>query len=151
MTDEIKKKKKKKNKNKNKKYRLNVKKSYKIEGSNHSDSSFDMMIYPTESASTHLTYAKTGRTKGEIQADNRVKKFALEREKIKSKEDSIRYKRLVGIIGNKEELERVYSSYFKNDLDTLDFVDVVDRLIDGKDIRESDLVFIREYLYKTLK
>lgn len=51
-------------------------------------------------------------------------------------------------IGQKRKMENLYIRHFKKELDTLDFLDEMDNLLEGKDVDSSDLVFIREYLYK---
>lgn len=55
------------------------------------------------------------------------------------------------MIGQKHRLEKLYASHFKRKIDTLDFIDELDNMIEGKDIKECELVFIREQLYKTLR
>ena len=51
-------------------------------------------------------------------------------------------------IGNKSKIESLYEKHFSKNIDTLDFIDELDIIIDDKNISESDLVFIREYIYK---
>ena len=51
-------------------------------------------------------------------------------------------------IGKKEKIESLYTKHFSKAIETLDFIDELDSLIEGKNVSESELVFIREYIYK---
>ena len=48
----------------------------------------------------------------------------------------------------KSKDERLSDERVKKDIDTLDFIDELDSIIESKNINESELVFIREYIYK---
>lgn len=93
-------------------------------------------------------YVERGKSKDERLSDERVKKFVNKREKIKQIENRKKYNDLMIKIGEKQRLEELYIRHFKKDIDTLDFIDELDSIIESKNINESELVFIREYIYK---
>ena len=128
----INKKRKKKN-NGNKWIRIESNRNYYKESTN---TGYGREIYPTEKKSSELVYAE------------RVKKFVNKREKIKQIENRKKYNDLMIKIGEKQRLEELYIRHFKKDIDTLDFIDELDSIIESKNINESELVFIREYIYK---
>ena len=140
----INKKRKKKN-NGNKWIRIESNRNYYKESTNTGDG---REIYPTEKKSSELVYAERGKSKDERLSDERVKKFVNKREKIKQIENRKKYNDLMIKIGEKQRLEELYIRHFKKDIDTLDFIDELDSIIESKNINESELVFIREYIYK---
>lgn len=145
----------KKNKNKNNRnenYNLNVNKNNKIERTSIRSGGYEFMetIYPTEKSSGEFTYAKRGKSREERLSEERVKKHIEQRDKLKLVEDKKKYNELMYKIGKREKLESLYINHFKGTIDTLDFIDKIDNLIKDKDISETDLIFIREYLYKKL-
>lgn len=107
-----------------------------------------LSIYPTEKSSEAYEYAKRGRTQEEKLSDERARKSAQQRALKKSVEDDKKYEFLMRKIGQKRKIENLYIKHFKKELDTLDFLDKMNDILEGKDVASSDLVFIREYLYK---
>ena len=129
------------------------KKRSKIEAKNSnykssSNTRITQNIYPTEKKLSDLVYSNRGKTREEKLSDEKVRKLALERERKKFKEDTQKYEKLMVRIGKKEKIESLYTKHFSKAIETLDFIDELDSLIEGKNVSESELVFIREYIYK---
>ncbi|MEG0855811.1 MAG: hypothetical protein RSG52_04935 [Terrisporobacter sp.] len=124
------------------------KKKKKKNNTNNVVNNIEISIYPTEKSSEAYEYAKRGRTQEEKLSDERARNAAQQRQLKKSKEDSQKYEKLMIKIGQRRKIENLYISHFKKEIDTLDFLDKMDEILEGKDIKSSDLVFIREYLYK---
>lgn len=127
------------------------KKKKKKRKKNQNTLSSNISIYPTEKSSEAYNYAKRGRTKEEKLSDQKARIAAQKRQRQKDIEDYNRYNMLMKKIGYKNRLERLYLKHFAKEIDTLDFVDEMDNILEGKKIDKSDLVFIREYLYKKFK
>lgn len=139
----------KKKKKKKKKKKLSEKiGNQNIVNSQKKNYKFTQNIYPTEKSSEELTYAKRGRTREERLSDAKAKKSALERQHKKEKEDNKKYEMLIAKIGQRYKVESLYTRHFSNSIDTLDFIDELENILENKDISESELVFIREHIYK---
>ena len=108
----------------------------------------NISIYPTEKSSEAYNYAKQGRTKEEKLSDKKAKIAAQHRQKKKSAEDNRRYEQLMSKIGKRQKIENLYLRHFRKEIDTLDFLDEMDIILGNIPLDKSDLVFIREYLYR---
>ena len=51
-------------------------------------------------------------------------------------------------IGKRQKIENLYLRHFRKEIDTLDFLDEMDIILGNIPLDKSDLVFIREYLYR---
>ena len=134
--------------NRSRKTTKKKKKKKKKKNTNNIVRNTQLSIYPTEKSSEAYEYAKRGRPREEKESDERARRSAQQRALKKSVEDDRKYEFLMRKIGQKRKMENLYIRHFKKELDTLDFLDEMDNLLEGKDVDSSDLVFIREYLYK---
>lgn len=60
----------------------------------------------------------------------------------------MKYKSLMKKIANRTKIEHLFLKYFKKEIDAIELYDKVQEILEGKNISDNEVAFIREYLRK---